>query len=199
MRLKKLSDFLMLVDPANFFLESWQSKCMTKLCPIGWSANILEFRKDGLHLIKVGSFYAPKYLTFTHWKAVEKFFELSEKEVLFLFDSNNYLQVNPKFVAERIKIFIGEKKPKKHNNKNYEAKKALNALQLEKPTHCEECQKSTDRLERHHFGLSMATLKKLNLHGIPKNHNIQWLCVECHTKKHSDEPVFNLMKKRILQ
>jgi len=101
-RLALLAYYLPSVPPEEFNIVSWRK------CAIGWATKVPEFVKLGFYMDENNPI-TPVYHSYENWKAVQKFFGLSESEANYLFSMYKYNYspyVSPIFVARRIKKFI---------------------------------------------------------------------------------------------
>lgn len=107
-RLRLLADFLEKLPPERFDLWNWSygdfkpNRCGTTACACGWATTIFnEFEL-------VDSFVA--YKDFISWYAVEKFFQLEQREAMKLFSEGSYVsKATPKMVSEKIRKHLLDK------------------------------------------------------------------------------------------
>ena len=112
--------------PGRFDLRTWAGNehipwegnpdlsCGTTCCAVGLGTTIPEFAKAGLYLEKsdydeAGIVYKMDGIKYESFDAVEKFFDISNREARMLFSPNaydNYEQTSPNEVADRIQAFI---------------------------------------------------------------------------------------------
>lgn len=110
-RLQRLITILQSVPPEQFDLGIW--KCGTTACAVGWACADPAFIAQGLrHFPGVGPTYdkpgrEPNEF-YTHWRAVEEFFGLSDVQAFRLFSSHSYAADRPvpQDVADRIAALI---------------------------------------------------------------------------------------------
>lgn len=114
-RLQILVDGLKTVPKAKFNLGGWRlgegsdvdllTGCGTQACAVGWACVMPEFVKEGLFF----NGYSPQVGDVTGWRAVERFFGLTEEEADLLFYQENYEEHdNIDAVIERIQECIRE-------------------------------------------------------------------------------------------
>ena len=113
-RLKTLARFLNTkVDNKEFDISYWinTTNCGTTCCALGWACSIPEFQAAGLTLwnplindSKPVPCYKEKGVVYRDFDAAVKFFDITDKESLFLFSSLNYKKsaVSSKTVSRRI-------------------------------------------------------------------------------------------------
>ena len=101
-RLALLAYYLASVPNEEFNIISWRK------CAIGWATKIPEFVKLGFCMDENYPI-APVYHSHENWKAVQKFFGLSEFAANYLFSMYSYKNsyfLSPMRVVCRIKKFI---------------------------------------------------------------------------------------------
>lgn len=138
-RLLRVADLLEHVDPARFDLGYWATpECGTTCCAVGFAALDPRFQEEGLRLHnRVKRLFRPglpqwvnsiddltdrrlhrvtqagiTYRGFRNWMAVERFFDLSERDCRHLFSPRAYHaeeQRAPDAVAERIRAFVAKR------------------------------------------------------------------------------------------
>lgn len=121
-RLKLLAWYLKSVPEKHFNIECWvreSGDSIVTACAGGWATQIPEFIENGLWLSgdKESAFW-PRYTAFPRYKnyigftALEKFFNLTSEEALYLFSSITYRDcyfTTGKIVVKRINDFIAER------------------------------------------------------------------------------------------
>src|SRR5271166_2850595 len=124
-RLLTLANYLETVPPEKFDLAIWveydkETKCMTAACAVGHACSIPEFISAGLHMEDgykdVDTCPIPVFGQDAAWNAVYRFFDLTLRDALYLFDECSYMENNERFieaitpqdVADRIYAFIGD-------------------------------------------------------------------------------------------
>lgn len=113
-RLAELVDVVLpQVKDEEFDLEVWKGEgaCGTVACAIGHACSHLAFQKAGLALSYYSEGYTPypMFESKTGIEAVKKFFNLTEKEVFYLFLPYSYSlkgKTTKEVVMERIKEFL---------------------------------------------------------------------------------------------
>lgn len=116
-RLLILADHLDRMKPEktgrHFSLGIWYTdrdrtaNCGTACCAVGEAAHIPKLKRLGLGLTPGVWGRAPQFKRWTSWDAVEKFFRISVKDAMYLFQGSNYPRnATPKDVAARIRTFV---------------------------------------------------------------------------------------------
>ena len=114
-RLLRLArDILPNVPEENFDLGMW--KCGTSACAVGWAACDPQFNKEGFRLQEFSNHRFQPYYEISEcrsWEAVERFFELRNKDAEYLFSGEAYRSAaycywsaTKKQVIERIEEFV---------------------------------------------------------------------------------------------
>lgn len=110
-RLQHLITILQGVPPDRFNLAAW--KCGTTACAVGWACLAPEFNKQGLTFRGPGPVYSKPDAEpdefYTHWRAVEEFFGLTEVQAWHLFTEHAYASIPnpvPQDVADRITALL---------------------------------------------------------------------------------------------
>lgn len=91
-----------------------ENACGTSACAIGSACFYPEFKKLGLCTKECNAGFEPRYKDYRGWDAVEKFFGITERQALYMFQYSSYKNdnVGPKDVAKRIKKFLKDGKYK---------------------------------------------------------------------------------------
>ena len=102
-RLLQMLRVLDAVPDQDFDLRDWTrgGVCSTVGCAVGWAMRDDWFRAQGLE--RHGD--APYYAGERGWRAVGKFFDLSEDEALYLFHATSYADPSRASVRDRIRAF----------------------------------------------------------------------------------------------
>jgi len=103
LRLGQLLRVLDDVPDDEFDLNDWirGGVCSTVACAVGWAMRDDWFRAQGLERHGAAPYYAGE----RGWRAVRKFFDLSEDEASYLFHAGHYADPSRATVTERIRAF----------------------------------------------------------------------------------------------
>ena len=88
--------------------------CGTTGCAVGWACALPEFNAEGLTWAECEPAYQPEpdALIFTHFEAVQRFFEIDHWGAHFLFLRSSYEDsAGPLDVAARIREFVANRRP----------------------------------------------------------------------------------------
>lgn len=109
-RLQQMVTMLRDLSPVHhkgFDISDWH--CGTSACAVGHACLTPSFQVQGLELQYDGSGWMPAFDGETSWYAVEKFFDLSEKDAEHLFYRTSYdtsYDTTANEVADRIEEFL---------------------------------------------------------------------------------------------
>lgn len=103
--LLKVAEIARNLNPATLDMEIWA--CGTIKCLMGHAASDPWFTERGFNLKRYDNVAYPQYLNYHSFKAVEFFFELTNEEVTYLFDSTpDNVKKTPEQLAQQIEDFV---------------------------------------------------------------------------------------------